>query len=185
MLDGEGPVFVKNAAEVRRILQASNRVLAVFQGHDHDGDYRLLDGIPYYTLKAVVEGHGPDNNSYAIVEVQPDRSLTVTGYRKASSMRLSHATTTQVEAIAKLRLTLPPGALAFDPAHAIAAIALRTRSGVMGNWSRRAPVASWIALATTAPMMIMAGSPPPWAGSSFRSSRTVSIFGKDEKRGSS
>jgi predicted phosphodiesterase len=89
-LDGEGLVFVKNAPQVRQILQASNHVLAVFQGHDHDGDYRLLDGIPYYTLKAVVEGHGPDDNSYALVEVHPDHSLTVTGYHKASSMRLSH-----------------------------------------------------------------------------------------------
>jgi hypothetical protein len=96
-LDGEGMVFVKNAAQVRRILQASNRVLAVFQGHDHDGDYRLLDGIPYYTLKAVVEGHGADNNSYALVEVHPDQSLTVTGYHRASSMRLPHDTTSQAK----------------------------------------------------------------------------------------
>ena len=34
--------IVKNAAEVRRILQASDRVLAVFQGHHHEGDYALL-----------------------------------------------------------------------------------------------------------------------------------------------
>ena len=39
----------------------------------------------------MVEGHGADNNSYAVVEVHPDQSLTVTGYRKASSMRLTHA----------------------------------------------------------------------------------------------
>jgi len=32
-LDGAGPVFVKNASEVRRILEASGRVRAVFQGH--------------------------------------------------------------------------------------------------------------------------------------------------------
>lgn len=90
-LDGEGPVFVKNASEVRRILQASQRVLAVFQGHDHGGDYRCLDGIPYYTLTGVVEGRSSDNNSYAIVDVYPDQSLTVTGYRKASSLRRSRA----------------------------------------------------------------------------------------------
>jgi predicted phosphodiesterase len=90
-LDGEGPVFVKNAPRIRQILQTSNRVLAVFQGHDHEGDYRHLDGISYYTLKAVVEGRSEDNNSYAIVEVHPDQSMTVTGYRKASSMRLLHA----------------------------------------------------------------------------------------------
>ncbi len=93
-LDGEGLVFVKNASQVRQTLQASNRVLAVFQGHDHDGAYRLLDGIPYYTLKAVVEGHGADNNSYAIVEVHADESVIVTGYHRASSMRLLHGAKT-------------------------------------------------------------------------------------------
>lgn len=96
-LDGAGPVFVKNAPQVRQIFQASKRVLAVFQGHDHDGDYRQLDGIPYYTLKAVVEGHGQENNSYAVVEVQPDQSLTVTGYRRASGMKLPHDTAAQAK----------------------------------------------------------------------------------------
>jgi predicted phosphodiesterase len=96
-LDGEGPVFVKNAAAVRQILQDSGRVLTVFQGHDHDGDYRRLDGIPYYTLKAVVEGSGAENNSYAIVELNADRSLTVTGYHRASSMSLSNAGTMSVK----------------------------------------------------------------------------------------
>src|ERR1035441_7866664 len=38
------------------------------------------------------------------------------------------------------------------------------RSGVMGNWSSRAPVRSYIALAITAPMRMMAGSPPPCGG---------------------
>jgi len=89
-LDGAGPVFVKNASQVRQILQSSDRVLAVFQGHDHNGDYRHMDGIHYYTLKAVVEGHGQDNNSYAVVEVHPSQNMTVTGYRKAPSVELSH-----------------------------------------------------------------------------------------------
>jgi predicted phosphodiesterase len=96
-LDGTGPAFVKNASQVRQILRASGRVLAVFQGHDHEGDYQQIDGILYYTLKAVVEGSGPDNNSYAIVEVHPDHSITVTGYRKASSTRLSHGVVARVE----------------------------------------------------------------------------------------
>ncbi|NOR67514.1 MAG: hypothetical protein GQ528_09170, partial [Woeseiaceae bacterium] len=33
LLDGTGSVYVKNAAQVRQILQASGKVLAVFQGH--------------------------------------------------------------------------------------------------------------------------------------------------------
>jgi len=91
LLDGAGSHYINNAAEVRRILEQSGRVLAVFQGHRHDGGYSLIEGIHYYTLKAVVEGSGPENNSYAIVEVRPDMSITVTGYRKAVGKQLAPA----------------------------------------------------------------------------------------------
>ncbi len=93
LLDGTGPVYVENAAEVRHVLQASGRVLAVFQGHHHEGACSHIDGIHYYTLKALVEGHGVDNNSYAIVEVRPDLSLIVTGYGNAVSTKLPHIST--------------------------------------------------------------------------------------------
>lgn len=83
LLDGAGSVYVKNATDVRQVLEQSGKVLAVFQGHHHDGSYSLIEGIHYYTLKALVEGSGPENNSYAIVEIQPDMNITVTGYRKA------------------------------------------------------------------------------------------------------
>jgi len=85
LLDGTGSVYVKNAAEVRQILETSGKVLAVFQGHHHTGSYSNIMGIHYYTLKALVEGTGPENSSYAIVEVGPDNSVTITGYRKAVS----------------------------------------------------------------------------------------------------
>ena len=88
LLDGTGSVYVKNAPEVRQILESSGKVLAVFQGHHHAGAYSCIGGIHYYTLKAMVEGHGRDNNAYAIVEMQRDRSLIVTGYRRASSVEL-------------------------------------------------------------------------------------------------
>jgi len=88
MLDGTGSTYVKNAADVRRILEGSGRVQAVFQGHHHPGAYTCIEGIHYYTLTSAVEGSGPDNNSYAVVEVHPDGSITVTGYRKASSVRM-------------------------------------------------------------------------------------------------
>jgi len=89
LLDWKGSVYVKNAPDVRQILEASGRVLAVFQGHHHPGAYSQINGIHYYTLKGMIEGHGADNSAYAIVDVHPDQSLTVTGYRKAPSMELS------------------------------------------------------------------------------------------------
>jgi hypothetical protein len=87
-LDGEGAYCVKNAAAVRAVLERSKKVLAVFQGHRHEGGYSLINGIHYYTLKAVVDGAGPDNTSYAIVEADPAFNLAVTGYRRAESKRL-------------------------------------------------------------------------------------------------
>ncbi len=87
LLDGTGAVYVKNAAEVRAVLEASGKVLAVFQGHHHAGSYSLINDIHYYTLIATVEGPGMDNNSYGIVELSPD-GLAVTGYRKAVSTQL-------------------------------------------------------------------------------------------------
>jgi alkaline phosphatase len=89
LLDGSGSHYVNNAAEVRGILEQSGRVLAVFQGHRHDGSYSLIEGIHYYTLKAMVEGPVPESNSYAIVEVRPDMSISVTGYRNAINKQLT------------------------------------------------------------------------------------------------
>ena len=80
---------VRNAQEVRNILQDSGKVLASFDGHNHDGGYRFVEGIHYYTLKAVVDGSGDENNSYAIVEILPDKNIIVTGYHKAESKNFS------------------------------------------------------------------------------------------------
>lgn len=90
LLDGTGSVYVKNAPEVRQILETSGRVLAAFQGHHHPGAYSHINGLHYYTLKGMIEGHGEDNNAYAIVEVQSDQNITITGYRKATSVELAH-----------------------------------------------------------------------------------------------
>jgi len=89
LLDGSGAVYVKNAADVREILENSGKILAVFQGHHHVGAYSQISGIHYYTLIATVEGQGAESNSYAIVEVPPDLNTVVTGYRKAKSEALT------------------------------------------------------------------------------------------------
>lgn len=83
LLDGEGALYVNNAAAVRKVLEASGNTLAVFQGHHHAGGYRQIEGIHYYTLRAMVEGAGPENNAYAVVEVGPGR-IVVEGYRRAA-----------------------------------------------------------------------------------------------------
>ncbi len=90
-LDGTGNHSVKNATEVRQIMQESEKVIAVFQGHNHAGHYSYIEGIHYYTLKAMVEGSGEINNSYAIVDVQDNENIVVTGYRRAMSRELDNA----------------------------------------------------------------------------------------------
>ena len=78
----ENPHGVKNAPQVRKILQDSGRVIAVFQGHDHAGAYRRIAGIPYVTLRAMVEGPGLENNAYALVSISKEGSITSRGFAK-------------------------------------------------------------------------------------------------------
>ncbi|MBN1830690.1 MAG: metallophosphoesterase [Deltaproteobacteria bacterium] len=88
-LGGMGMTDIQNAETVRTILQESDKVLAGFDGHNHNGGHNKIEGIHYYTLKAMVDGSGMENSSYAIVEIMPDRNIVVTGYRKALSQDFS------------------------------------------------------------------------------------------------
>jgi predicted phosphodiesterase len=78
-----------NSDAVRAILEESGNVLAVFQGHYHEGSLNRINNIYYYTLKAVVEGSGAENNSYAIVEIGSDSLIRIKGFRKTKSEELS------------------------------------------------------------------------------------------------
>lgn len=81
-LDNDGAaVCVRNAAEVRKILAESKKVLAVFSGHDHPGAKSVIEGIQYYTLRWLTSG-------YAIVEVNNANFLAVKGFRKVPSTEL-------------------------------------------------------------------------------------------------
>lgn len=80
-LDVPGVHAVNSAAEVRSILENSGKVLAVFQGHSHQNDHRDINGIDYCTMRAVIEGSGPENNGYSVVSVYADGRLAVKGFR--------------------------------------------------------------------------------------------------------
>jgi len=73
---------VRNAAAVRKILEGSHKVRAVFQGHSHQNDLKEIAGIPYCTLVAMVEGSGADNSGYSIVSVDADRTIRLSGFRR-------------------------------------------------------------------------------------------------------
>ena len=81
-LDPAGTYSVRNAAEVRRVLEESHKVLAVFQGHSHENHHALVNGIHYCTLVGMVEGTGKENNGYAILDLLPGGVLRLSGYRR-------------------------------------------------------------------------------------------------------
>jgi len=76
---------VKNNADVRKVLEAAGSVLAVFQGHSHRNDLKEIGGIHYCTLVAMVEGAGATNNGYSLMEIQPNGTIHVSGFRKQQS----------------------------------------------------------------------------------------------------
>lgn len=73
---------VRNNVDVRRVLEESQQVLAVFQGHSHQNDLKEIGGIHYCTLVAMVEGPGVADNGYALLEVDPSGAIRVEGFRK-------------------------------------------------------------------------------------------------------
>lgn len=84
-LDVDNHYGIKNAAEIRRVLEDSGNVLAVFQGHSHKNDLKELGGIHYCTLVAMVEGTGPDNNGYSLMDVFDNGTIKLTGFRKQNN----------------------------------------------------------------------------------------------------
>jgi alkaline phosphatase len=89
-LDADKAHAVRNAAEVRSLLEKSSKVLAVFQGHSHKNDYQQIGGIHYTTLVAMVEGSGAENNGYTMLDVLTDGSLRLNGFRKQTNRDLKH-----------------------------------------------------------------------------------------------
>lgn len=80
---------VKNCFEVRKVLETSKKVLAVFQGHSHQNDYKEINEIHYVTLVAMVEGSGAENNGYSVMELRPDGAIRLSGFRKQKNYTLS------------------------------------------------------------------------------------------------
>ncbi len=87
--DESGIYGVKNAAAVRRIFEQSGNVLAVVQGHDHKGAYAKINGIHYFTLKALVDGPTLKNNAYALVTIGVNNRLSIRGFGKEKDIILS------------------------------------------------------------------------------------------------
>lgn len=83
-----GNYGVKNDSEVREILENSNKVLVVFQGHKHKETHHHIKGIHYYTFNAMVDYQGIENNSFSIVSIQNNKDIKIEGYYRSSSKKL-------------------------------------------------------------------------------------------------
>ena len=84
-LDNAGSHGIKNADEVRKVLEESGQVLAVFQGHSHQNEHKVIGEIHYCTLVAMVEGSLEASNGCSTASVFADGTIRLTGFRKQAS----------------------------------------------------------------------------------------------------
>jgi hypothetical protein len=84
-LDVDFVFGIAGAPVIRKILEQSGKVLAVFQGHLHHNFHSEIGGVHYCTLTAMVEGSGAENNAYAVMDVLPGDLIRVSGLRKQTS----------------------------------------------------------------------------------------------------
>lgn len=78
---------VNNAADVRKLLEASGDIRLVLQGHSHKNDLKEIGGIHYCTLVAMVEGSGAENSGYSLLDLHADGSLRLEGFRRQADRR--------------------------------------------------------------------------------------------------
>ena len=88
-LDVESHHGIRNAVAVRRVLEKSGSVLAVFQGHNHLNEHKQIAGIHYVTLAAMVEGSGAQNNGYSLLDVHANGLLALQGFRQHTDRQLA------------------------------------------------------------------------------------------------
>ena len=84
-LDVENHYGVQQAKQIRELLEQSQQVLAVFQGHSHKNDLKTINGIHYCTLVAMIEGSGKENSGYSLLDLHEPGVLRLSGFRKQAS----------------------------------------------------------------------------------------------------
>ena len=77
-IDGEiDPHVVANASEIREIMERSSKAISVIAGHCHAGHDQVINGIRYYTQRAVCEGEDTDNIPYVMVNIGDDSNISL------------------------------------------------------------------------------------------------------------
>ena len=81
------PVYPKNkhnlwnADEIIEVIESYTCVKAYMNGHNHEGNYGIKNGVHYLNLKGMVE---TDQNSYAIIKLH-DQFIEVKGYGREAN----------------------------------------------------------------------------------------------------
>ena len=87
-LDAEDATCIRNAAEIRALLEASGRVRLVLQGHYHEGSFREINGIGYFTSEASVIGPAAVN-ACSLVEVYASGAAKITSFAPSRELATS------------------------------------------------------------------------------------------------
>ncbi len=88
--DMGGP-SISNRLDVQAILSQSGHVIAVFQGHMHDGKHTVIDGIHYITFAAMVDRDVPTPPSWAAVTLDPEaRTVHIDGERIQEDLEFAY-----------------------------------------------------------------------------------------------
>jgi hypothetical protein len=70
--------FIGNREEVRKLIEDSGKVKAVFNSHQHWNRMHTHNGIPYFTVTALVENFNNDgiaSEAYTIVDLDEDKVM--------------------------------------------------------------------------------------------------------------
>jgi len=85
-----GPA-IANAEDVKAILSGSGVVVAVFQGHEHENAYSLLDGIHYVTFEGLLDHTEGTPPSWAMVTLDPaSRTISISGEGNQADLDLEY-----------------------------------------------------------------------------------------------
>ncbi len=91
-LDPPHNYAVRQSGQVRKVLEESNKVIAVLQGHYHRNVYKEINDIHYCTLAAMVEGPGLKNNAYGLMELSPNQNIKITGFGNMTGFQTASKT---------------------------------------------------------------------------------------------
>jgi len=84
-----GPEVLHNK-EVQKVMEDSGVVIAVFEGHDHENDHTVINGIHYIEFDQLTDEHD-SQPSWAFVTLDPvAQTITITGDGEQADWELSY-----------------------------------------------------------------------------------------------